>query len=84
MPQPSRQLLDDEFREDDFVVVKLDIDTHYIERPMAGLLLSEENRRLTDLVDVFYFEHHHLLREMVGFWTGSATGGATTSSTASI
>ena len=38
---------------------------------MASLLLKEE---LANLVDVFYFKHHHKMRDMITFWGKSVTG----------
>ena len=70
-PNNPLNILLNGFDEDDFVVIKLDIDNRYIERPMASLLLKEE---LANLVDVFYFEHHHKMRDMITFWGKSVTG----------
>ncbi|KAG7352087.1 hypothetical protein IV203_008135 [Nitzschia inconspicua] len=54
------KMIKDNFNEDDFIVVKLDIDTSSIEVPLAYSLLSDQ--KLLDLIDVFYFEHHvHML-----------------------
>ena len=51
------------------VVVKLDIDS-----PETELLLAKElihNKRLSKLVDVFYFEHHVHIEEMEQTWEDS-------------
>ncbi len=56
----------EQFEEDDFVVVKLDIDTDEIEVPLANQLLADE--RLHKLVDQFYFEHHVHMAEMKHWW----------------
>jgi hypothetical protein len=45
-----------EYREDDLVIVKLDIDTPELEIPLAHQLLSDP--KLLRLVDHFYFEYH--------------------------
>lgn len=59
------------FHEDDFVVLKVDIDTPHIELPLVFQLLEKENARL---VDVFYFEHHVGINEMVRSWGPSMKG----------
>jgi hypothetical protein len=66
------KLLMDNFNEDDFVVVKLDIDTHSIEQPMVELLLTDD--RLQSLVDCFYFEHHVHLKELAPYWMETMGG----------
>ncbi len=53
------------FNEDDFIVVKLDIDHYDTEMPLAKQLLSDES--LHRLVDHFYFENHVIMAEM-GAW----------------
>jgi hypothetical protein len=62
---PWRMLMNN-YREDDFVVVKLDIDTPVVETLLVEQLRS--NPSLSKLVDVFYFEHHVQLRELIGNW----------------
>jgi hypothetical protein len=59
-------MLMNNYREDDFVVVKLDIDTPVVETLLVEQLRS--NPSLSKLVDVFYFEHHVQLRELIGNW----------------
>ena len=61
-----------EYNEDDFVVVKLDIDTASIEVPLAYQLL--ENESLLKIVDQFYFEHHVQVDELAKWWKGSMNG----------
>lgn len=61
-----------EYNEDDFVVVKLDIDTSSIEVPLAKQLL--ENEGLLKIVDQFYFEHHVQSAEMDKFWSLTMNG----------
>lgn len=60
------------FNEDDFIVVKLDIDTPQIEIRLAKQLLDDD--QFGKLVDQFYFEHHVYQREMAGFWGGTMKG----------
>ena len=66
------KLLLENFDENDFVVVKLDIDTHSIEQPMVELILNDE--RFHKLIDVFYFEHHVHLLELAPYWRTSMFG----------
>jgi hypothetical protein len=68
---PLKMILDN-FNEDDFIVVKLDIDTSFIEVPLAKQLLND--KKLPGLVDQFYFEHHVKLGELAGSWTRSMKG----------
>jgi hypothetical protein len=60
------KLLKDNFREDDFVIVKLDIDTPFVELPLAQQLLQDDS--LNRLVDSFYFEQHVHLGELRSSW----------------
>lgn len=60
------------FDEDDFVVIKLDIDTSSIEVPLAQQLLKDES--LHKLVDQFYFEHHVYMKEISRAWGNSMQG----------
>ena len=66
------KLLLENFDENDFVVVKLDIDTHSIEQPMVELILNDG--RFHKLIDVFYFEHHVHLLELAPYWRSSMVG----------
>jgi len=62
---PHRMLLE-QFGPDDFVVIKLDIDTPAIENPLLEQLLTDP--KLQEIVDVFYFEHHVEMEEMKPYW----------------
>ncbi|KAL7568884.1 hypothetical protein ACA910_015532 [Epithemia clementina (nom. ined.)] len=66
------KLLLENFDENDFVVVKLDIDTSAIEIPLAQMLLHD--KRLHKLVDCFYFEHHVFLKQLAPNWKLSMNG----------
>jgi hypothetical protein len=68
---PLKMLLEN-YDVDDFVVVKLDVDTPLVELPLAKQLL--EDKRFTDLVDSFYFEHHVYLEELGKSWGRSMSG----------
>jgi hypothetical protein len=68
---PLKMLLDN-FNEDDFIVVKLDIDTASIELPLAQQLLNDT--ALHALVDQFYFEHHVFLKDLTPNWDGYMQG----------
>jgi hypothetical protein len=68
---PFKMLLEN-FNEDDFIVVKLDIDTVSIENPLAQQLLH--NTALHGLVDQFYFEHHVMLGELAPSWKTTMQG----------
>jgi len=59
-------ILAETFSEEDFVVVKLDIDTPEIENILADQLAS--NEKLRRIVDVFYYEHHVALKELAIPW----------------
>jgi len=67
-------MLKQNFDPEDFVVVKLDIDTPSVEMPLFQQLLTDP--QLHDFVDVFYFEHHVQMDEMETYW-GSAKLGLT-------
>ena len=56
------------FDEDDFVVLKLDIDTPEIELPLARQLLEDKDGVYHKLIDQFYFEHHVHMAEAKQFW----------------
>ena len=71
------QMLADHYDEDDFIVIKLDIDTSSVEVPLAYQLLEDE--RIGRLVDQFYFEHHVYLKELSPYW-GRAVGGSVSDS----
>ncbi|CAB9514168.1 expressed unknown protein [Seminavis robusta] len=59
-------LLLDNFNEDDLVIVKLDIDTPWIEQKLAHQLLADD--RLLRIIDHFYFEHHVNQKELAPYW----------------
>jgi len=63
-----------QFDEDDFIVVKLDIDTNWIEVPLAMQLLEDKDGVYHKLVDQFYFEHHVHLGELKSNWKSSMEG----------
>lgn len=60
------------FKEDDLVIVKLDIDTPSVELPLADQLLKDPE--LHRLVDHFYFEHHVYLEELKESWGPNISG----------
>jgi hypothetical protein len=63
------------FNEDDFIVVKLDVDTSHVEVPLAHQLLEGgENGTYHRLVDQFYFEHHVHLKNIAWAWGGTMNG----------
>ena len=59
------------FDEDDFVVVKLDIDTSSVKVPLVRELLEDKDGVYSKIVDQFYFEHHVHLGELAGAWKSS-------------
>ena len=56
------------FSEDDFVVVKLDIDTPAVELPLFRQLLEDKDGIYSKIIDQFYFEHHHFLGDLAPDW----------------
>lgn len=60
------------FSPDDFVVVKLDIDTAFLELPLAKQLLNDPE--ISSRVDQFYFEHHVHMQEMARIWRSGMDG----------
>jgi len=63
------------YNEDDFIVVKLDIDTSWIELPLAQQLLEGGKDGIYHkLVDQFYFEEHVHLGELRKNWHSSMVG----------
>lgn len=60
------------FDKDDFVIIKLDVDTAAVEVPLAHQILEEAS--LYDMIDQFYFEHHVHLGELSPFWRTSMVG----------
>ncbi|KAL7466153.1 hypothetical protein ACHAXS_006453, partial [Conticribra weissflogii] len=69
---PFNMLLSTFTREDDFVVVKLDIDTPHIELPLAHQL--RDDPKVGQLVDQFYFEYHVHQKEMASWWGAGMNG----------
>mmetsp|Transcript_25756 Transcript_25756/g.26155 ORF Transcript_25756/g.26155 Transcript_25756/m.26155 type:complete len:114 (+) Transcript_25756:908-1249(+) len=57
-------MLQNNFHEDDLIVVKLDIDTANIEMDLAQQVLN--NTKYAGLIDHFYFEQHLYMAEMNG------------------
>eukprot|EP00568_Trieres_chinensis_P011650 CAMPEP_0183316588 /NCGR_PEP_ID=MMETSP0160_2-20130417/55426_1 /TAXON_ID=2839 ORGANISM="Odontella Sinensis, Strain Grunow 1884" /NCGR_SAMPLE_ID=MMETSP0160_2 /ASSEMBLY_ACC=CAM_ASM_000250 /LENGTH=354 /DNA_ID=CAMNT_0025482429 /DNA_START=147 /DNA_END=1208 /DNA_ORIENTATION=+ len=53
---------------DDFVVVKLDIDTPSIEFALVSQILHDKDGVYGNLIDQFYFEYHVHLGELAGPW----------------
>ena len=62
------------FSKDDFIVVKLDIDTSFIEVPLARQLLEDLDCVYHELIDQFYFEHHVHMKELAPCWLESMEG----------
>jgi len=62
------------FNEDDFVVVKLDIDTPSIELPLVLQLLEDKDGVYSKIIDQFYFEHHVHLGELKRNWKRKVNG----------
>ena len=71
------QMLADNYNKDDFIVVKLDIDTSSIKVPLVYQLVQDEC--FVGLVDHFYFEHHVYLQELAPWWNSSMNGTASES-----
>lgn len=59
-----------EYTEDDFVVIKVDIDSPGIEAPLVQQLLD----RYSDVVDQLYYEHHVKMKDMDRHWGDSGNG----------
>lgn len=60
------------FDEDDFIVVKLDIDHGPTELPLARQIF--ESDVLIAKIDQFYFEHHVNMKEIAKYWSHSMNG----------
>ena len=60
-----------EYNEDDLIMVKLDIDTPWLETLLSNQLLNET---LGKLIDQFYFEKHCHLEELAEFWADTMKG----------
>lgn len=65
-------MLKENFEDDDFIIVKIDIDAPAVEKSLANQLLADQD--LTDLIDVFYFENHVFMEEMAGGWDKNMMG----------
>lgn len=71
---PINSILE-KFDEDDFIVFKLDVDTAWVEYPLAlQLLKGGTNGTYHRLVDQFYFEHHVHLKELAPYWGRGLNG----------
>jgi len=71
---PLHSILE-KFNEDDFIVVKLDVDTPSVELPLAHQLLQGGKDGIYHkLVDQFYFEHHVHLEELSPYWKRTMHG----------
>lgn len=68
---PLKMILDN-YNEDDFIIIKLDIDTPFVEMPLAYQLLEDD--RFGALIDSFYFEHHVHLHELRHNWRTDVAG----------
>ena len=62
------------FQKDDFVVLKLDIDSPEIELNLARQLLEDKEGVYHKLIDQFYFEHHIPMAEMIRYWGKNVNG----------
>lgn len=60
------------FEENDFIVLKIDIDSSGVELPLVQQLLHDES--LLRVVDQFYFEHHVKFKEMAPIWRSAMKG----------
>jgi hypothetical protein len=63
-----------QFKEDDLIVLKLDIDTGSIEVPLARQLLEDKDGVYHKLIDQVYFEHHVHMKELAPFWGPTMEG----------
>jgi hypothetical protein len=63
------------FDEDDFIAIKLDIDTSFIELPLTQQLLAVGKDGIYHkLIDQFYCEHHVHLGELAANWKKTMEG----------
>lgn len=65
-------MLKNNYRPEDLIVVKLDVDTASVELPLAKQLLNDPV--LQSLVDHFYFEHHVHMKELAPNWSNTMQG----------
>ncbi|GFH56621.1 hypothetical protein CTEN210_13097 [Chaetoceros tenuissimus] len=68
---PLNSILE-KYDDDDFIVVKLDVDHAETEIPLVMQILSNEN--ISGKIDHLYFEHHVTIAEMRSSWGGSMNG----------
>lgn len=68
----TKLLQENKIKDEDLVVVKLDIDTSSVELPLAHQLLQDNH--LGEMVDQFYFEHHVVEKLMTTWWGQSSDG----------
>lgn len=61
-----------QFDEDDFIVVKLDIDHAPTEVPLAKQIYN--SNELITKIDQFYFEQHVNMKEIARWWKSSMNG----------
>jgi len=54
--------------EDDLIIVKLDIETYFIEVSLAHQFLEDKDGIYSKLMDQFYFEHHVHLGDLARYW----------------
>jgi hypothetical protein len=69
---PLYNILLRHYNEDDFVVIKLDIDTSSVELQLVYQMIQDV--RFHNLIDVLYFEHHVMLDEIKQDWKNSSHG----------
>lgn len=60
------------YEEEDFVVLKIDIDSSDVELPLVHQLLEDDS--LLRRVDQLYFEHHVKFKEMAPIWRSAMKG----------
>ena len=65
-------MLKDNYKEDDLIIVKLDIDTPHVENVLARQM--RDDPQLANLIDHFYFEHHVHLKELEDSWGTDVKG----------
>lgn len=61
-----------EYDEDDFIVIKLDVDTASVELPLVEQMLQDD--AISSKIDHLYFEHHVFLGELANSWARSMQG----------
>ncbi|CAM9769015.1 unnamed protein product, partial [Heterosigma akashiwo] len=66
------RMVRENYNENDFVVVKLDIDTPALEHALVIQLLEDDETG--KLIDQFYFEHHVNVKEMRRYWRKNTDG----------